>query len=488
MNVDNGLFYLSVRQTTRFNSNLFKSSVSVLGLKDVTKRSEPNMSELFNDVLGSDAGATETAVNETTETVTESTVETEIPPTETQEEITETSEEQTDESLTDEEKLLKELEQDIEDEKAPAFYRNKLKASLDSFGKFKTERTEEVSRLNTELETLKTSRAYDEQDLTRYKTYEEKVNTLSSIAATPEQILETLAELNPRSIPQVQQKLIWSAIEKPDGTPDYDNLQAIVDKFTTQTGAVQVKDVLNAISAIENGTVDPLDFDEFYTEEDRNRAMRIRETEQASIERQRILDEELKATETRSRQGVVGNHLNSMTGQIRSHADTLMNKFGLAPTPDDLPEVKEWKSDIMPKLASAISQAESVSPHFKEIATAVKLLTSPTKVSTVDAEREINAFFNNPIVQSKIGAGLAEINKAVEKVLLKEARQHKILQKGLEAMAKEKLNGTRPVPKTSSETVDKKLTGDDVKKMSNQQRYEAGLEAFSNQLRQMKVS
>lgn len=394
---------------------------------------------------------------------------------------------ETDAELTDEEKELKELKEYAENPNTPAFARTQIERAIKFNESLKNQYAEKETQYQTELDTLKSSRAYEEQDLVRYKHAEERLNTLSSIAAKPDDVLNVLKEVNPRIVPQVQQQLIWSAIERPDGSPDLDNLQAIVDRFAGVDGEqVKAADVLSVISAMKEGRLDPLDLDDLSYDE-RQRVERTRALERQAEERQRVLDQEILATESRARQDFLTRQASTWQSQIKSQAETHLSKFNLLPSANDPQEAKEFKEGVKEQILLAIQRVESTSPYLKEITQAYQLLARPDekrRMSSMQAEAEINAYFSNPLVQSKLQAAIAEVNQAVEKTVLRQARQYKLMMKGLEAMQKEKTTA-RNIPRTVGDIPNAQpVTAEQLQKMTAQERHNATLQAMSDAIRQ----
>lgn len=386
------------------------------------------------------------------------------------------------EGLTEEK--LKELEDAAADPKTPPYLRAQIEKAVNFNRSLKAQFDEQA----TALEELKSAKTFEPQELERYKQAEDKVNSLSSITASPDEILATVKELNPRAFPEVQMKLVWDALSLPDGTPDLNNLQAVVDGWLGYDGTqerVEAKDLIKAAQAIADGRVNPIDFDEYLTDEQRQIAERLKRDDKANLERQRILDAEIENNESRARKVVLDSQLGEWQQNIRQIASTHLTKFNLVPMANDPPEAKEFKETLTEKLVAAVDKAEKQSPHMKEIAKAVDLLSKPNKMTSAEAEAEIKSYFSNPLVEGKLKAGLAELEKAIEQTVLREARHYKLMMKGLEAMQKEKVEGARKIPRTSGESPNAKpVSAADVEKMTASERRDMALSALSDDLRQ----
>lgn len=403
------------------------------------------MSFDLNLGAGGDATADAPAVSEPTADVAASTgVEAPIPPT-----IDSGVDAPADPSLTTElteaDPNAPPLEPPAEDEEAallaaandpntPQWARDKIKQAMGYAGKLKAEKATFETQANELRTQYEGKEVVAPDELQWMRTNDEKVRALQSVAAKPEDIVNQLKELNPRAYPEVQNHLVWNAVTDPDGTPNYANLQVLIDNFAGEAGKVDAKDVLQAINGLKSGAITPDSFHQFDSAEQYESWQRTQAHERTLAERETQINENARFQEQQIRQGELSGALSQVQQQLDTQIGTLLDKFKLNAQPNEPQVVSDYKSIVNERIKQIVSTAPSQIPAFGELMKAVEILGKPgdKAVDAQTAVAEVRAFINSPSYQQSVGKGLSELRNKIEQEVSRSARFYALMAKGLE--------------------------------------------------------
>lgn len=371
-----------------------------------------------------------------------------------------------------------ELEAAANEPAAPKWYRQGLE-------RFKSRATAAETRA-TELEAqYKDKEVLPQPDIERLRAAEDLRFKLQSITATPEELIETIKAENPRAFPDLQNHLVWNALEKPDGTPDFDNLQFIVDKFMGGPG-VSAKDFLAAGQALKAGTITSDQLHEFNTVEEYESFQRAQEREKSLEARQTALDNNAKYQETQIRTGELTQAVNQLQTQINSSIAPLMDKFKLAPVPNEPKVAVDYKAKINQRIAAVVNSAPEQIREIGEIRKAVELLGKPTGSDAQAAVTEIKSFLASPSFQQNTAKGISTLMTKIEGIVSEEAYHYKLLMLGLE-QENSKAKTARPIVGAANQGANlPKLTEADLAKLSAAERREHSALQLTEELRSQK--
>jgi hypothetical protein len=365
------------------------------------------------------------------------------------------------------------LKATLADPNAPKWYRDKLEQALGYSAKLKADKLAAEEKATTLATQYEGKEVLAQPDIERMKAAENEVMELSSLAATPEQLDAKLKTLNPRAYPALRNHLVWSALEKPDGSPDFDNLQAVIDKFAGEPGKVRAQDALMAIEALKSGLIEPADLMEGNSPEDFA-------ANQRRVESQRQIDNQaarLKAdrdfTETQIRKG----ELDRVTGEIAVGLDgmisPLLDRFKLTPLEGEPKAAGDYKGRVNSEIRDIIGKATTDIPAFAEIGKAIKILGEATGADAQTASAEIQAFKGSPQYQQLLGRGMSELSARIEQTVTQNAYFYKLMMMGLE-VENSKPNGARSVLGAPNQAGGlPKLTEEDLAKLSGREREDA---------------
>lgn len=384
----------------------------------------------------------------------------------------------------DEEAELRKL---ADDPSTPKFARDKIKEAMAYAGKLK----EAKSAIQTEFDNFKSQydgkSPLDPVEIERLRVAEEKFYKLSSFTATPDEVLASLGEtIAPQKLNQVKSQLVWNFLETPDGKPDFENLQTIVDRFSGYSGEgerVGAKDVINAIQALKRGTVKPHELHEFSTDAEYESYQR-----QTSLERQ--IEEQTQAAkanadyqERHTRQAVIQTAVQQIQGQFQPKVESLLDKFHLNYVPNEPKLATEFKQAVQQRIANTIQEHSTKSTSLSDVFKALNMLGEPTGARVDAIEQEVRGYVSSFPYQTALSRGLSEITSAVEKVIAEEAYRYKLLMSGYEQEVSKGQNAREIINLPNQTEVLTDYTAEQLAAMSANERRHHTLRQVSEQMR-----
>lgn len=304
---------------------------------------------------------------------------------------------------------------------------------------------EEYSRVETELSAAREQvsafegrQVVDEQSLQRYQQAENLQLRLSSFAAKPDEIRNAIREINPRVYNDFVVDTVWNALEREDGTPDFENLQTIVDRFsgyTPESGEPRVaaKDVIEAIEALKAGRIEPYQLHEFASEAEREAFTRQRALEQQTEQNRQRYEQELATQETHARNSVIHETLYNSTVELQQQRIApLMSKFKLDYVDGEPPELREFKENVRREISNISQRFQNEHPSFKEIRTALDILGKPANMATAQAQAEVRNYLQSQAFTAHFGKATSDMMTEIEQTITRNARMTRLLALGLE--------------------------------------------------------
>lgn len=381
-----------------------------------------------------------------------------------------------------------ELQKVLDDPLTPKFAREKIKQAMGYAGTLK----EKNAALQSEFDTFRSQydgkEALSQPDLERMRAAEDLQYKLSSFTATPEDILSSLKEtVGVQKLGSIKNVLAWEFLEKPDGTPDLDNLQVIVDKFSGyQDGQtrVQAKDVLNAVQALKNGHLEPFQLHEFATPEEFEAHQRARSVDAEAEKIRAVAKSNADFQERSTRSSVLQGVYQQVNSQFQPQVAELMNKFNLSPVPNEPKIATEFKQAIQEKIASAIKSAPTSNRYIGDIFKAIEFLNEPTGVDAQAIQAEINGYVSSQPYQMTLNRGINELVESVEKIVTAEAYRYKLLMMGYEAEISKGQTAREVIGAPAASAALPNLTPEQLSQMNTSERNKHIMMQASNALRE----
>ena len=371
---------------------------------------------------------------------------------------------ETQETPQTEEDALAEALKAAEDPLAPKWFREQLQRTNGYVEKLKSEKTA-AEQLAAQFQGKAT---FDPAEIERMRGAEERIFALRSISATPEQIEQTIAELNPRQFNAFRQQTVWNALANPDGTPNLDNLQAVVDRFSGEPGKVGAKDVLQAIDAFKNGSLSKDDLHNFATQEEYEAYQRTQAYEQSIKARETEIAETQRYQETQVRTGEISRAAENLQSQVYGRIQPLVERFKLTPQPNEPKIATDYKNRVNERIAQIVNQSTATIPAFGEVSKAFEILgkAGEKPIDAQSAVTEIQQFLSGAGYQTTVNKGLSELTAQIEKAVAEEASIFSLLMEGY-AARQAKAGNARPVVGAPNQSAGlPKLTPEQLARMS----------------------
>lgn len=370
------------------------------------------------------------------------------------------------------------------DPNTPQWAREKIKQAMGYAGSLKSKVTAAEERATQLAAQYEGKEILPQTDIDRYKEAEDLRFRLQSITAQPKDIVEILKTENARMFPKVQQHLVWDALENPDGTPDLDNLQFIVDRFAGEKGVVKAQDVLHAVQALKAGTITSEQFHEFGSVEEYDSFQRAQAREKELDARMQDVNKSVEYRERQIRETEVKKLVGSLQSQMDQGITPVMEQFKLMPVPGEPKVAADYKAKINARIAAVISSAPKQIRALGELAKAVELLSQPQGSDAEKAAAEIESFMQSPLFKQYAAKGISTLLSKIEKVAAEEAYHYKLMMLGLE-QENSKAKTARPnVGSPNQGSNMPKLTAEDLAKLSAAERSDHAALALTEQLRQ----
>lgn len=382
----------------------------------------------------------------------------------------------------DEEAELKRL---AEDPSTPAFARKKIQEAMGYAGRLKAEREQLQSEFENFRSQFEGKETLGPEDLERLRQAEERVYKLTSFTSAPEEILGSLKEVvQPQKLQAIKNQLTWEFLERPDGTPDLENLQVIVDRFAGEgTEAVNAKDVLNAIHALKKGTIKPYELHEFTTDAEYEVYQRTRTIEQEAEQQRNLAKQNAEFQERQTRQVLLQGVVAGVQSQFQPQVQSLFEKFHLNPVEGEPKVAAEFKQAVRQKVADVVTQATANSQSLADLSKALNLLGEPTGTPVDSIQKEIQEYVNSFPYQTALSRGISEMMQAVEKTVTAEAYRYKLLMMGYEQEISKGQNAREVIGAPAQTDGMKEYTPEQLSKMSAGERRHHLYTQVSEQLR-----
>jgi hypothetical protein len=342
--------------------------------------------------------------------------------------------EPTDDSNKAPELTEEDVEKFVKDPNTPKEWRDRLNGAWKLVG----QRKNEVQTLQSEFETFKSQYEGKEippaEELDRLRQAEETWLGLTSFTAKPEDILGKIKEANPRVYGQLLTKAAWDALETPDGQPDLDNLQAVIDRFSDSYGStkVQAKDVLQAIQAMASGKINPSDLQMFQTPEEIERWERDREREQETNRTNEQAKANRDFSEKQTRSMFLQQERARISQTFREPVMKVLDTFKLMPAQGEPKVSADFKQGLLQEIGLFVTQASAQNPQLGEADSILQKLSEAAGLDAPAIQSELQSVLSSPGYTLRLNKGLSEIQGKIEKFINQKALQYKYMMMGYE--------------------------------------------------------
>jgi hypothetical protein len=374
------------------------------------------------------------------------------------------------------------------DPNTPQWAREQIKKAMGYAGRLKEAKSQAEMQATELRSQYEGKEVLPPDELTRMRANDEKLLAMSSITSKPEDIISTMRELNPRAYPEVQNKLVWDALTKPDGTPNYDNLQTLVDSFAGEAGKVSAKDVIQAITALKTGALNREDIHNFGTTEEFEAWQRQQASEAEWNAKNAQITETAKYQEQQIRQQELGGAISQVQQQLDTQISGLLDKFKLGSVPNEPKVAADYKARVNELIKQAVVNAPREIREFSELTKALEIIGKPGEkpVDAQSAIAEVKSFLNSPSYQQIVAKGLSTLMTNIERTVAQEARFYALMNKGYELEASQAQNA-RPVlgQPNQATTGLPNLTEADLARMSAAERRDYSARQLTEGLRQL---
>lgn len=322
-----------------------------------------------------------------------------------------------------------ELRAIAENPATPAFAREKMKQTFAVADKVKAD----FEALQTEYNGFKSQyegkEILDTPEIERLKEAEARYLRIASFGTTPEDLDAQLKEANPSVYRDYSIHKVWQTLEKPDGTPDFENLQAVFDRFTGDK-RVDAKTALEAIQALADEKLSPTDWREFTSDEEYSAFQRAQELERQNLETKQHLKAEREFQEIQNRTTLLQQSVGQIQSQFQPAVEQLMEKFKLNPVPNEPKIVSDFKADTQARIAHIANSAATNNPAIAEAFRVLQMLGKPTGLSGQDIQKEIQQVTTSYAFTANVQKGISTLLKEIEKVVTADALRLKYLARG----------------------------------------------------------
>lgn len=370
---------------------------------------------------------------------------------------------------------------------SPKWFRDQLKKVAGYSGKLKAEKLEYQQQLENLRSQYEGKESLAPTDFERMRAAEERLYKLSSYTADPQEVLTAFKEaVNPNKFVEIKNQLAWEFLETPQGEPDLENLQVIIDRFSGYKDGdprVAAKDVLNAIQAIKRGTVKPEEFHEFASDAEYEAYQRARGMEAEAEAQRELIRANAEYQETQTRTAILQNVWGSIQSQFQPKVEELINKFQLAPVPNEPKVAAEFKQAVRERITQEVNAASSNNSSLSDVFKAIELLSKPTGQKADAIQSEINSYVSSFPYQTALSRGMSELMQVVEKTVTAEAYRYKLLMMGYEQEVAKGQNAREVINSPRQTEVLTDYTPEQLAAMNANERRHARLQQISNELR-----
>lgn len=370
------------------------------------------------------------------------------------------------------------------DANTPQFAREQIKKAMAYASSLKSTIGEREQALQQFQSQYEGKEVLEPTEIERLRQADEVIYELASPVATPDTISEKLQSMmGNENYASLQNHLIWSALSKPDGTPDVGSIQMVVDSLTGEAGAVDATDVLEAISALKEGRIEKSDLHVFETQEAYESFQRQKAMEKDLQDRQHRAEENLVFQEQQIRQTEVSRYQASLQSEFNQKIEGLLGQYKLKADPNDPPEAAEYKERMNIRIANLVNGAATRHREFGDLEKALTAIQAPRKMDAKTASEQIGKFLGTPQVAKLRDAGLSKLMSDIEKVVVRDARGYALMMKGLE-IENSKGQQARPVLGAPNQAAAMEgLTEGELAKMSGRERADYAARRLTAELR-----
>lgn len=385
-----------------------------------------------------------------------------------------------------------ELKKFAEDPKTPKFARDKIAQAMAYAGKIKETKTALEMQLEEVRKTYEGQTPLPQTDIERLRQAEERQYKLASFTATPEEVLTNLKEIvAPQKLVAIKNQLAWDFLETPDGQPDLENLQVVIDRFAgikEGEAGVAAKDVLKAITALKRGTIKPHELHEFSSDAEFEAYQKAQGYEKEIETQKSLARANAEFQETQVRQTVISGAVGQVQQTFQPKVEALFEKFHLVPKPNEPKVATEFKQYVRDRVAAVVNEASVKSASLQDVFTALQLLSKPNGSPAEAIQREIQGYTSSFAYQTALSKGLEDLMGEVEKTVASEAYRYKLMMMGYEQEVSKGQNAREIIGQPNQTQVLTEYTQEQLASMSSKERTHAILQNASNRLREGKPS
>lgn len=400
-------------------------------------------------------------------------------------------------SLTNESKAAdgelseeEQLEAVANDPNTPRWAREQIKRALSYSGNLKQQLTElraQFEAVQTKAQQYEGREALEATEIERLKAADDALYRLKSFDATADDIDAFIRETNPRLYADFQNQTVWKFIEREDGSPDYENIQTIVDSFTGEAGRVSAKDVLAAIEALKSGYLLPEDLHTFSSEEERASFERARARERELEARERAIAENLKYQERQIRSAEVAQAIGTLQNTVQPRVMEYLQQFKMMPVEGEPKPLADFKQEVFREVSRLITDAPNEVRELGELMKAFTRLQEPRGLDAQAAVAEVRGALQDRNFRQFFDKGTQELLGRIERAVSAAALRYKYMAKGYEVLeASAKNESPRPVIGAPNQAdPNTRLTADQLAQMTARERADAAAVATSRALREL---
>lgn len=365
-----------------------------------------------------------------------------------------------------------EIERLIADPNSPKWYRKQLERFQKYIGRLKSEVEELKTKTSNPLQMQSEQESVKQIDpeIELLSTMKDKLMKLSSVVASPEEVVGALEEIIPPSkINEIKNHIAWEFLELPDGRPNLDSIQVIIDRIAGSGEGgqkVNARDVLNAIEALKRGVVTPEMFLEFSSDAEYESYKKMeqlrKEMEQQYNEVKAAKEFQEKQTRVTLLQPVV----DKVKEDVSTRINTLLTKYNLNESQQDPEPISKYKASMIERIGEFVNKYAEQNPYLADVFRSIDLLTNPRGFDVDKIRKEIESFTNSYNYKAAVNRGLSDLTRELERIIADESNRFKIFVRGYEyefkntSTAPNLQKGTPATTTYSKEELDKMNSSD----------------------------
>jgi hypothetical protein len=289
--------------------------------------------------------------------------------------------------------------------------------------------------------------------------------------------------MSPENFSALQNQMVWSALAQPNGEPDLNNIQLVIDSLSGEPGAVEAATVLEAIAALKEGRIDKDDLYQFESQEAYESFKRQQAMEKELQDRQARAEENLVFQEQQVRAQTATSYQGDIQREVETNIQGLLGKYKLEIGPNDPKEAVSFKNRTNKAIKELVETAHDRHRELGDLFKALNAIQSPRKMDAKTAATQVRTFLSSPQVAQLRNKGLSKLNSEIEKAVVEEARIYSLVMKGLAAESS-KGQQARPVIGAPNQSASiPGLTQGDLAKMSARERADYNARRMTEQLR-----